>query len=207
MRRGRVEKRDRVEATSGFFLLLAWLNYMDQQGIVPLAMTACLLHELGHYFAILALGFHIKSIRLTAIGAEMELESGMGYWQEGVAALAGPGVNLLLAAVLCQWGHGILFAGLNLVLGCFNLLPVGRLDGGRALYCTLALLLGPSWAERIIGVMDFTFTVVVLTLGVLLTGLGGNLTLLLVALWLIAVWFSGKKRRIRACQMGRKQVK
>lgn len=200
-------RQGRVEATSGFFLLLAWLNYVDRQGIVPLAMAACLLHELGHYLAIRWLGFRIKSIRFTAIGAEMELPKGLGYWREGLAALAGPGVNLLLAAFLCQWGHGTLFAGINLVLGCFNLLPIGRLDGGRALYCTLALLLGADWAERLCKGLDITFTGAVLATGVLFTGLGGNLTLLLVALWLAAAWLSGKKRGNSTCQMGGKRVK
>ena len=197
----------RVEATGGFFLLVAWLNYLDRQGLVPLALMACLLHELGHYLAIRCLGGNVRLVRLTAIGAEMVLPSALGYWREGVAALAGPGVNLILAALLSQWGTGRLFAGVNLALGCFNLMPVGRLDGGRALFCTLGLLLGPDWAERICGWLDTAFTAVLLAAGVLLTGLGGNLTLLLVSLWLGGVWFSGKKRGNRACQMGRKRLK
>ena len=41
-----------MEATGGFFLLAAWLNYLDRDRIVPLVMAACLLHELGHYLAI-----------------------------------------------------------------------------------------------------------------------------------------------------------
>ena len=197
----------KVEATGGFFLLLAWLNYVDRQGIVPLAMAACLLHELGHYLAIRCLGGDIKSIRLTVIGAEMLLPTSLGYWREGVAALAGPGVNLVLAALLCRWQRWTLFTGVNLVLGCFNLMPVGRLDGGRALYCTLALLVGPDWADRVGKWLDLSFTVCMLAIGVALMGLGGNVTLLLVALWLTAVWINGKKKRNRACQMGRKRVK
>ena len=50
----------RIEATGGFFLLAAWLNYLDRQHLVPLAAAACLLHELGHYAAIRLLGGDIK---------------------------------------------------------------------------------------------------------------------------------------------------
>ena len=51
--------------------------------------------------------------------------------------------------MFCGWSRGQTFAGLNLTLALFNLLPVGRLDGGRALGCALALLAGPDRAERI----------------------------------------------------------
>ena len=39
----------RVEATGGFFLLLAWLNYLDRTLVVPMALAACafLWHDLG----------------------------------------------------------------------------------------------------------------------------------------------------------------
>ena len=38
----------RVEVSAGCLLLLAWLNYWDTQGVVPLALAACLLHVLAH---------------------------------------------------------------------------------------------------------------------------------------------------------------
>ena len=196
----------RVEATSGFFFVWALLNYLDRQGIVPLVMAACALHEVGHYGAIRCLGGDIRSVRLTAIGAEMVLARPLGYWQEGIAALAGPGINLLLAALCGQMGW-LTLAGIHLMLGCFNLMPVSRLDGGRALYCTLSLLLGPEWARLILAGMTMVATALLLVLGLLIMGVGGNWTLLFVALWLVAVFFSGKKKGNRACHMGRKRVK
>lgn len=187
--------------------MMAWLNYLDRQAIVPLAMAACALHELGHYWVIRFLGGDVRLIRLTAVGAEMTLSHPLGYWQEGLAALAGPGVNLLLAMLFCRWEWSGLFAGLNLVLGCFNLMPVGRLDGGRAMYCTLALVAGPGPAQWVGERMDLFFTALLLALGLLLAGAGGNITLLVVAVWLLVLFISGKKSGIRACQTGWKQVK
>ncbi len=197
----------KIEATASFFLLVAWLNYLDRQSVVPLAMAACALHELGHYLAIRVLGGDIRMVRLTAVGAEMALSRPLSYGREGLAALAGPGVNLLLALVLCRWEWGQLFAGLNLVLGCFNLMPVGRLDGGRAMYCTLALLAGPDFARRTGEWMDPLFTAALLGAGLLLAGLGGSITLLLTAAWIAFGGIQGKKRGIRACHGGRKRVK
>ena len=144
----------KLEVTAPFFLMLAWLNYLDRQGLVPLCVLACCFHELGHLLSIRLLSGDIKLIRLTAVGAEMVLCRPMGYGQEMVAALAGPGVNLLLAVLCCRWSWGTLFAGLNLALGCFNLLPVGRLDGGRFLHGLLAVFCGLNVAEQIGALLD-----------------------------------------------------
>ena len=31
----------KLEVTAPFFLMLAWLNYLDRQGLVPLCVLAC----------------------------------------------------------------------------------------------------------------------------------------------------------------------
>jgi len=174
----------RLEISAGFLLLTAWLNYMDRQALVPLALLACALHELGHYAAIRCLGGTVRRLRLTAVGAEMELSGPISGWREGVAALAGPAVNLLLAQVFCRWEGGGLFAGLNLALACFNLLPAGGLDGGRALCCLLVPIAGEDLACRTAAYLDLAFTSCALALGATLAWTQGNITLLLTALWM-----------------------
>ena len=174
-----------------------------------MAMAACALHELGHFLTLRRLGGRVRLIRLTAAGAEMVLSRPLGYWQEGLTALAGPGVNLLLALLFCAWPGGTVFAGLNLVLACFNMLPAGRLDGGRALYCTLALLAGPEWAGRIGRCLDGIWAAVLLVCGALLARFGGNITLLLVSLWLLTAALPEKywdQNRNRTCHRRRKKV-
>ena len=73
-----------------------------------------------------------------------------GSWQR---RWRGPAANLAAAWLCCRAEGGALFAGLNLALGCFNLLPVGRLDGGRALHCLLSMSIGPA-AEEAEAVLD-----------------------------------------------------
>ena len=177
--------RGRITVTPGFLFLMAWCNYADQQGLLLPALAGCALHELGHLAAIWGLG---------------------GYPGELAAALAGPAANLAAAWLCCRAEGGALFAGLNLALGCFNLLPVGRLDGGRALHCLLSMSIGPA-AEEAEAVLDRVLIAFLLALGVLLIGWGGSFTLLLVALWLLAKEKEGKKGRNRSCQGLQKRVK
>ena len=174
----------RVEVTGGFLLLAAWLNYLDAQGIVPLALVFCALHELGHLTALGLLGRRVRRMSVTVAGAELEVDRAMSYGGEALAALAGPAVNLGLALVLCRLPGGALAAGLNLVLACFNLLPVGRLDGGRVLRCALSWLLGPERAWGVCRSLDWMLAGALAALGAVLAGLGSGPTLLLTALWL-----------------------
>lgn len=199
-------KIGRVEVSGSFFLLIAWLNYLDQEMFVPLALLACALHELGHYVAIRTLGHNVKLIRLSAVGAEMVLDRSMGYWQEIAAAAAGPAVNFILAFLFSRYAGGLLFSGLNLIMGIFNLMPVGSLDGGRVVKCMTAMLFGPDRAEAINKRINVLVCVVLLWGGIFLLGAGGNGTLLMVAVWLGVSLFC-RKGRNRACLNGWKQVK
>ena len=175
----------KLECTAGFFLLLAWLNYFDRQMVIPFTLLGCMLHELGHYGAMRAMGIEIKEIRLTAVGAEIVTADTMSYWQEGTAALAGPAVNLLLARLACLWDGGAFFAGINIVLGIFNLLPIGQLDGGKTLHCALCLISGPAAADWVEEVLSGVITILVFAMGVMLVAFQGNITLLCVSVWLL----------------------
>jgi len=83
-------------------------------------------------------------MELTLGGMRIVTEKGkqLSYAGELLAVLAGPGINLALAVVCAGGGEAWqLFAGANLVLGIFNLLPLPGLDGGRII-CLLFRLLG-----------------------------------------------------------------
>lgn len=150
------------------------------------SVLACALHETGHWATVKILGGNVCSLRLTAVGAEMELDSRcpLSYGRETAAALAGPLVNLLTAWVsaLNEW---YLFAGLNLCFGILNLLPVYPLDGGRALACVLASCC-PGHADAVLRVISILFSGAFLGLGWAAWRGWGNLNLFCVAMWLLA---------------------
>lgn len=152
-----------------------------------MALLACALHEMGHYLAIRWIGGEVRYIRVTAAGAEMRLEGELSYCQEFFCAMAGPAVNLAMAAFFCTFAWGRLFAGIHLALALLNLAPVSGLDGGRALRCGVCLLAGEEIADNVTQGLDLFCCALLLGLGGGVVWIMGNPTLLLVAVW---VWAS-----------------
>ena len=189
----------RVEITAGALLLWALLYYLDSGTPVPPALAACALHELGHYAAVRPLGGRVARLKLSCAGAGMALSAPRppGPARGLAAALAGPAVNLLCAWLWSGLGETWwCFAGLHLALGLFNLLPVGPLDGGRALSCLLTLVGREDWAQPVVGLLSVGLSMGLTVGALLLWRVGeGNLTLLLVALWLSAIPLRKTKKK------------
>ncbi len=184
----------RFEISAGALLVLALLYYLDSGGIFPWVLLACTLHELGHWWAVTAMGGRVRSLTLSCAGAELRLSAARALTPGKMilAALSGPGINLLLALVcmaLARRGLGgrlYFFAGLNWGLALFNLLPAAWLDGGRALENLLALVGRRELGRRVTELCSLAVAALLLSAGgILLWESGGrNFTLLIAGLWM-----------------------
>jgi Zn-dependent protease len=138
-----------------------------------LTLFGCVvLHELGHALAARAFGIVTHGITLLPVGGVAQLDRiPREPAQECLVALAGPAVNVLIAALLLPlvsigstvgdgptllgFGHSFLerLMWVNLVLAGFNLLPAFPMDGGRILRATLAIhtdyVTATRWAKRL----------------------------------------------------------
>lgn len=182
----------KLSLSSGFLLLLAWLNFLDQDSILPWGILACVFHEMGHCFAIYICGEKVKTLSLSVVGAEIPLPSHLSYSQEFFCAVAGAMTNLLVAfGVHLFFGDSVqstLFIGLNIALALLNLLPISKLDGGRALACVLHLWL-PFWGVEVVTFcLDLCFALFLLLLGLWVCYEGGSITLLFLGGWLFLVF-------------------
>jgi Zn-dependent protease len=175
-----------------FVFLSSGASYGAEQAILDLtvlfALFGCVaLHEFGHALAAMRYGIRTRDITLYPIGGVARLENMPERpWREIVVALAGPAVNVAIAAgivgLMALDGytlvHGLkaepgleaFWARLlvtNLGLVAFNLIPAFPMDGGRVFRAFV------SWfTDRL------TATEVASTVGAVIAGLMG-----LVGLW------------------------
>jgi Zn-dependent protease len=146
---------------AGFLILLGG-NPIGTAAILVTLFGLVLLHELGHSLVARHHGIHVIDIVLWPLGGMARMsEIPESPRVEGQVAIAGPLVNLVLAAVglltlgllgalgpgpgqsISQIQNGptaflVAFTWMNLMLGGFNLVPAFPMDGGRILRAFLA---------------------------------------------------------------------
>lgn len=187
----------KIQVSGGFVLLAAWFVLANGWEPLVTVLGAALVHEAGHWLVLRRLGARVTGVRLSALGAAMETDSGrLSYGGELAAVLAGPAANFLAALALTAGGRWPAAVGANLVLCAFNLLPVRPLDGGRALYLAASWIGGPAAGEaaaRWGGTLSSAALAV--ALGYVMWRTEGSLWLLPALLagvrWGAAPWFSG----------------
>lgn len=170
----------RIQVHWTFALIIAWvllasvasggsfLAAVSSVGFVLVLFGCVVLHELGHAMAARYFGIATRDITLLPIGGVARLERmPRKPTQELVVALAGPAVNVVIAAILLaillptvglnglaavpMQSGGFLqqLLVVNVILVVFNMLPAFPLDGGRVLRALLAMVLGFGRATRV----------------------------------------------------------
>ena len=146
---------------------------------VILLFTCVVAHELGHCFSARRFGVNVGRILLLPIGGMAEFDAiPRRPREEIIIALAGPAVNFVIIGLLLLGGVtfpagwdfenfpltiaelGRHLVIVNLIMGCFNLVPVFPMDGGRVFRALLALRLSYLRATFIAATVGKVFATV-----------------------------------------------
>lgn len=124
-------KKMYVTVSPLFFIVMIWVFFTNQMTMFLSCFFALCLHEMGHITMIFALKEKIAIFRIVPIGFSCRLKNQSKVLRKNMIRIlvAGPAVNFLMAGLFFLWTKE--FAMMNFLLGAFNLLPVGKLDGGR----------------------------------------------------------------------------
>jgi len=173
-----------------FFGWSAWKATGTWTGAVAglafhLSLFGCvLLHEFGHVLMARRFGIRTRDVTLLPIGGVARLEStGNDPKQELLIALAGPAVNVVIAAFAFGWWwlspagregfdvetlqgqFPLVLMAANLFLLAFNLLPAFPMDGGRVLRALLSWNGNRVWATRVAATVGRVMAVVFALVG------------------------------------------
>lgn len=220
----------RVHPTFGILLLWVIFHWGIQSGggltgllfgftLMMALFLFVVLHELGHSMMAIEYGVRVHDITLLPIGGVVRLDHlPDGGRREAMIALAGPAVNLAIAAALlpvvlaygASQSFGSLrdyldelsavgFGGLlislffvNLTLVIFNLVPAFPMDGGRILRASASAFVGRERATRFAVIVGQLLALVIAAIGIY----AGDLLLPLMALFVI-VAAHGEGRAVR----------
>jgi Zn-dependent protease/CBS domain-containing protein len=179
-----------------FLLFLVWLGtiYYRQGGaeaawqgtiFIVMIFLCVLLHELGHVFAARRYGVVTRDVTLWPFGGISNMERMPEKPREElIVAVAGPAVNVAIAAVLLLWlwphlnpdnlakledpavSLAVRLAGANIILVLFNLIPAFPMDGGRVLRALLAMYMGNARATDVAAAIGQGFAIVFGILGI-----------------------------------------
>ncbi len=187
-------------------LFLALLTFLGATGYFAhalLLLCAIVTHELAHLLVAVSYDYPVERVELFPFGGQAQLTY-LPYRpgaREAVVAMAGPLNNFLLAALASVlmdttgWRHDLVlyFYQTNLIIACFNLLPVLPLDGGRIVRAHLLGRIDYARATRRLVAAARAASLVltfVATIAVLFGYLYINAYILALFLW----WAAGRER-------------
>lgn len=176
-------KKIRVKI-SFFAVVMLFALVIGHSYISLAAIIAAILHELGHITVGHLRNAPLSELKLGIFGASLSTSREISsYKDEITVALAGPAVNFILTAFMLPFrsqlgDFGQMLLASSLFLGLLNLLPISDFDGGRALFCFIAMKGSLSCAQRVLKISSFLFVFALWSLSVyLILRLGASLSL------------------------------
>lgn len=171
-----------VRISVSFWLLVVIAAIISPVQVVVNILLAAMLHECGHLAILRLFRVPVEGMRLTALGAELYARGAqrLSYGRELLVTLAGPAINLIVAvlaaaaALYMQWETLYVFAGANVILCLYNLLPILPLDGGRTLYLVTAYFFGPMVGDAVAAIVGTVCALSLLVLGIYLSIVSGS---------------------------------
>ena len=162
----------RFSLSPGAIFVLSFVYFFGGLSSLAAVMLSAAVHEAGHAAAICALDGRIKRVSFDSSGLCMACSGVYSTAGEVLIFLSGPLAGLALAYACAKLGNAaannflLRTAGVSLAFTAYNLLPALPLDGGRALYCVLCVLVGKERCESKMYFISITVALVLSFLGI-----------------------------------------
>lgn len=137
----------KLEFDFTFFAVVALFTFLDTTGIAMLSFFACIIHEMGHLITMLFCKILPEKITFYGGGIKIISELHMySHIKQVLVLISGSGVNFIVFLLLFLYGgrldfYVVMLSTVNLLIGIFNLIPMGYFDGNQLLRIFLSRFL------------------------------------------------------------------
>jgi len=138
-----------------FFAVLTAFLLTDKSGTASAAVIFSILHEAGHFLALLCEKSYPKEINISLFGINMSLSEKLSTAEKCAVLMAGFIMNFILTAFLFFIGN-YKFAYINLFIGFFTAMPVPSSDGGSIIKLIFDECM-PEKSEKILKTVSLSF--------------------------------------------------
>ncbi len=182
----------RVRISYLFAVIVTIMLFLDQSRLFLPTTLAVFLHECAHLAVMKFYGCAPTEIALVPAGIQIVKRFSARINEENTILIAGPLCNFLLFGVFCalagcyRTDRLYTYAAVQLVVGCFNLLPAQGLDGGGLLYNFFLKNNTPSFAKRKSAAVSVAFCVLLVIAGIILSdGKNINISIFILAIYIL----------------------
>lgn len=181
----------RCKFSFGFFALLAVYMLLDTKGFGVFMLCGVIIHELGHWAVLYSCGGCLERIEFAPYGIRMEKRGFLSYREEAAVYAAGVLANGIAVVICFALKKTEGFAAVNLLLAVFNLLPIGRLDGGVLLKLAVCKAGYDQYADTVAAAFAFVLLIPLFCAAFWLAS-KGNASLLFTAFYLLGAQIFSK---------------
>lgn len=181
--------------------------FSNQLEMYLMFMLFTIVHELGHLFMGIILGFKPKGINLMPIGLSICFnvqcedynmnvkKAKIITFKKLIIALAGPLTNFLIAIFFMIYNMEILnntrekIVYTNLLIGFFNFIPIYPLDGGRIIKCIIHIQKDLRKSYKYTNLISNTTLIIITAISSIAILYFENIAILLIVmyLWILVV--------------------
>lgn len=167
-----------IKIEFSFILIISASLIFENYNLIFVLLFSAL-HELGHIVLLYILGGKADSVTIAYYGIGLKHSSDLSYSREIIFLLGGIAVNLMFALL-------DIHREINLALFVINALPIYPLDGGRVFKLILCKWFGIALSDRVMTVSGIIFIALI----IILAAVCGNISLVLIAVYLIIYTFN-----------------
>lgn len=167
-----------IKIEFSFILIISASLIFENYNLIYILLFSAL-HELGHILLLYLLGGNADSVTIAYYGIGLKHSSNLSYGREITFLLGGIAVNLIFALF-------DIYRDINLSLFMINALPIYPLDGGRVFKLLLCRWFDIALSDKLLTVSGIVF----ITLIIIMAVVHGNISLALIAVYLIIYTFN-----------------